>query len=178
MAASRTKIQTARDLPLSTAELVMLTYQAIQDSCSACGARATIHPPGIDPYARATQRLMYFVCRLARYMPMRRIPQIAPISPATAGRWDRAVLRRHLPEPKLDGLRILLIDEKAVRKRNGYVTLVMNGENGEGCGRLTVAESAGFARLSPPTGRPGGEISSPAPEGTPVPPVLHCTPNP
>ena len=30
-----------------------------------------------------------------------------------------------------DDLRILLIDEKAVRKRHGYVTLVMNGLTGE-----------------------------------------------
>jgi transposase len=53
------------------------------------------------------------------------------ISERTAGRWDRKVLREHLPEPDLDNLRILLIDEKAVRKRHGYVTLVMNGQTGE-----------------------------------------------
>ena len=36
-----------------------------------------------------------------------------------------------MPPPKLDELRILLVDEKAVRRHHGYVTLVMNGENGE-----------------------------------------------
>jgi len=131
MAANRTKTQTARDLALGSASLVVITYPAIQGRCSACGGCATIHPPGIDPHAKATRRLMHFVCRLARYMPLRRIPEIVGVSERTAGRWDRKVLRDHLPVPNLDNLRILLIDEKAVRKRHGYVTLVMNGVTGE-----------------------------------------------
>jgi transposase len=131
MAVNRTKVQTARDLALGTARLVVLTYPAIQGRCSSCGRCATIHPPGIDPHAKATRRLMHFVCRLARYMPLRRIPEIVAISERTAGRWDRKVLREHLPDPDLDNLRILLIDEKSVRKHHGYVTLVMNGQTGE-----------------------------------------------
>ena len=131
MAYNRTKIQTAKDLALGTANVVILTYEAVQGRCVACGAAVTIHPPGIDPHARATRRLMHFVARLARYMPLSRIRDLLPISAATAYRWDRAVLEKHLPEPNLDDLRILLIDEKAVRKRHGYVTLVMNGESGE-----------------------------------------------
>ena len=53
MGSSRTKLQTARDLPLGTAMTVLLVYDAIQGHCSACGAWATIHPPGIDDHARA-----------------------------------------------------------------------------------------------------------------------------
>ena len=131
MAANRVKMQTAKDLPLGTACLVMLTYEAIQGRCSVCGGRSTIHPPGINPHARATRRLMHFVCRLARHMPLRQIPELVPISQPTASRWDRSVLTELLPEPNLDGLRVLLVDEKAVRKGQGYVTLVMNGDNGE-----------------------------------------------
>lgn len=131
MACNRTKTQTARDLPLGTARWVVLTYPAIQGRCGGCGSLATIHPPGIDPHAKATRRLMHFVCRLARHLPLRHVPEIVPISESTAGRWDRKVLQEHLPKPNMENLRILLIDEKAVRKRHGYVTLVMNGENGE-----------------------------------------------
>jgi len=131
MAANRTRMQTARDLALGTARLVVLTYPAIQGRCSVCGGWATLHPPGVDPHAKATRRLMHFVCRLARHMPLSHIPDIVAISQRTAGRWDRKVLREHLPEPDLDNLRILLVDEKAVRKRHGYVTLVMNGVTGE-----------------------------------------------
>jgi transposase len=131
MAVNRQVTQTARDLPLGSAGLVLLTYPAIQGRCRRCGASATIHPPGVAPHSRATTRLMQFVCRLARAMPLSDIAELLGISHATAYRWDRAVLRDGLPPPTLDGLRILLIDEKAVRRRHGYVTLVMNGENGE-----------------------------------------------
>jgi transposase len=131
MAVNRTKLQTARDLPMGTALAVMLVYEAIQGHCSACGAWATIHPPGIDDHARATRRLMEFVSRLARHLPLSSVLEVVGVDDATAYRWDRAVLERKLPPPNMDDLRILLIDEKAVRKHHGYVTLVMNGINGE-----------------------------------------------
>jgi transposase-like protein len=133
MAANRSKIQTARDLALGPARVVVLVYEALQGRCASCGKHTTIRPPGIDPHAKATRRLMHFVCRLARHMPLNHIPEIVAISERTAGRWDRKVLREHLPAPELDDLRILLIDEKAVRKRHGYVTLVMNGITGSCC---------------------------------------------
>jgi len=131
MGVNRTKFQTARDLPLGTALHVILIYPAIQGHCSACGAWATIHPPGIDDHARATRRLMEFVSRLARHLPLSSVLEVVGVDDATAYRWDKAVLERKLPPPNLDDLRILLIDEKAVRKHHGYVTLVMNGITGE-----------------------------------------------
>lgn len=36
-----------------------------------------------------------------------------------------------MPEPCFDGLEALLIDEKAVRRRHGYVTVVINARTGE-----------------------------------------------
>jgi transposase len=131
MGANRTKLQTARDLPLGTALSVVLVYEVVQGHCSACGAWATIHPPGIDDHARATRRLMEFVSRLARHLPLLHIKEVVPVDDATAFRWDKTILKDKLPPPKLDDLRILLIDEKAVRKHHGYVTLVMNGASGE-----------------------------------------------
>ena len=127
----RRLIQTARDLPLGTALHVVLTYPAIQGRCKACGGVSTIRPPGIDDHARATRRLMEFVSRLARHLPLWHIPELVGVDDATAFRWDKAVLHRNLPPPNLDDLRVLLIDEKAVRKHHGYVTLVMNGITGE-----------------------------------------------
>jgi len=131
MAVNRQVTQTARDLPLGSVVLVLLTYPAIQGRCRRCGATATIRPPGVEPHGRATARLMNFVCRLARAMTLSDTAEWLGLSHATAYRWDLAVLKGGLPPPNLDGLRILLIDEKMVRRRHGYVTLVMNGENGE-----------------------------------------------
>jgi transposase len=131
MGHSRTKLQTARDLPLGTAMLVVLVYEAVQGRCSTCRGYATIHPPGIDPHAKATRRFKEFVSRLARHMPLLHIRDVVGVDDATAMRWDKTVLIDKLPEPDLDNLRLLLIDEKSVRKRHGYVTLVMNGATGE-----------------------------------------------
>lgn len=131
MATSRTKMQTARDLPMGLSMRVLLVYEALQGYCSACGSWCTIRPPGIEPHARATRRLMEFVSRLARHLPLSHVREVVPVDDATAFRWDQAILGRNLPPPNLDGLRILLIDEKAVRSHHGYVTLVMNGETGE-----------------------------------------------
>lgn len=127
----RTLIQTARDLPLGTAMDVVLVYPAVQGRCKACGGFSTVHPGGIDPHARATRRFMEFVSQLARHLPLVHIKEIVGVDDVTACRWDKAVLQRKLPPPDLDNLRILLIDEKSVRRRHGYVTLVMNGQNGE-----------------------------------------------
>lgn len=131
MGRSRTKLQTARDLPLGTAVLVVLVYEAVQGRCSTCGSYATVHPPGIDPHAKATRRFKEFVSRLARHMPLLHIRDVVGVDDVTAMRWDKAVLIDKLPEPDLDNLRLLLIDEKSVRKRHGYVTLVMNAATGE-----------------------------------------------
>jgi len=131
MGRNRVKLQTARDLPLGAALRVVLIYEAVQARCSSCGSCATIHPPGIDDHARATRRLQEFVSRLARFLPLSHIEEAVPIDDATAFRWDKAILNQALPPADLDNLRILLIDEKAIRKRHGYVTLVMNGQTGE-----------------------------------------------
>ena len=153
MGQSRKTLQTARDLPLGTAMAVLLVYEAIQGRCSACGAWATIHPPGIDDHARATRRLMEFVSRLARFMPLSHIREVTQVDGATAFRWDRAILQQNLPPPDLDHLRLLLIDEKAVRKHHGYVTLVMNGATGEllylAEGKKKESLEGFFRRLSP-----------------------------
>jgi transposase len=127
----RTVTQTARDLPLGTALHVILTYEAIQGRCKGCGGFSTIRPGGIDDHARATRRLMEFVSRLARHLPLLHVKDVVGIDDATAFRWDKAILSQNLPAPNLDDLRVLLIDEKAVRRHHGYVTLVMNGITGE-----------------------------------------------
>lgn len=132
MSRNRSLRQSALDLPLGVARRVLLNYEAVQGRCRACKRYATIRPPGIDEHAQATHRLMRFVSALCRHLPLNRVREVAPnVDAPTASRWDRAILAATLPPPNLNGLRILLIDEKAVRKHHGYVTLVMNGHTGE-----------------------------------------------
>lgn len=128
---NRQVTQTAYDLPLGPVNLVMIQYEALQGYCNHCMSHFTLHPPGIDSYAHATGRLMHYVCRLCRFMPTSKIPLFLPISASTARRWDKRILAEHLPNPDLDNLRVLLIDEKSIGAGHQYMTVVMNGETGE-----------------------------------------------
>jgi len=64
-------------------------------------------------------------------MPLNHIGEFLGISASTAWRYDRSVLEKEVPAPCLDGLRVLLIDEKQVHSGHNYVTVVINGETGE-----------------------------------------------
>lgn len=130
-ALNREEVNTARDLPLGPVRDVRVRYPALQLRCSSCGTYSTLRPAIIDPSAGATTRLMEAVSRACRRAPLSEMKPLFGVPASTARRYDRAVLERTLPAPCLDGIGVLLIDEKAVRKGHGYVTLVMNGETGE-----------------------------------------------
>jgi len=74
---------------------------------------------------------MHHVCRLCRFMTTDKIREFLPISTSTARRWDKKVLSVHLPDPNLDNLRVLLVDEKSIGPHHYYVTVVIDGDNGD-----------------------------------------------
>ncbi len=123
--------QWAFDLSCGAGKVVYVIYPAIQGTCSSCGGYKTVRPAEIHPRRHATWRLMRYVSKLARFVPCDFMEEVCAVPAATAWRYDRDVLEADLPEPKLDGLEALLIDEKAVRKGHGYVTLVLNAATGE-----------------------------------------------
>ena len=53
------------------------------------------------------------------------------IDPATAWRIDDRYLKRTLPESRLNKLTHLMVNERAVRRRLGYVIFVLNAVTGE-----------------------------------------------
>lgn len=130
MGLNRVEENVARDL-LCLEKRTWVHYPSIQGRCSGCKKYHTVRPAEIDQRRQATKRLMMMVHTLSIHMPLSAVGDYFRISVATAYRWDRAVLEAILPAPDLDNLRVLLIDEKSVRKRHGYVTLVMNGDTGE-----------------------------------------------
>lgn len=153
MTVSRTVPQFARDLALGPLPLVLIRYQAVQGRCRRCQRYQTLHPPGIEPRHGATWRLMVYVSRLCRFMPIRRVTELVPINETVARRWDKKVLTRTLPEPSLDELEVLLIDEKSIGKHHQYATLVMNGQTGEllhlAEGKKKQSLQSFFDRLTP-----------------------------
>lgn len=152
MTKNRTAYQTARDIPICQAKGVILIYEAVQGRCRECNSYSTIHPEGIDPHAKATWRMMLFTAHLCRFTPLKRVQEIIPVSKATANRWDKKVLKQELPDPDYDDLKILLVDEKSIWSHHGYITIVLNGENGEllhmAKGKKKAAFTSFFDKLS------------------------------
>ena len=122
----RETTQSVRDLPLATAKDVLIFYPAIYARCPKCKETQTFLPPGIQPHAKATDRLMRYISLLARFLPIAQVTQVTAISAATARRWDKQVLSQDLPPIDLDGVGILLIDEKHLGPHLGFVTIVMD----------------------------------------------------
>ena len=91
----------------------------------------TPRPPEVHPTRDATWRLMRAVAAWAAFCPASSVAAMFSISEATVRRYEMDVLNADLPEPDLDNLEILLVDEKSVRKGHGYVTVVLNGLTGE-----------------------------------------------
>lgn len=131
MSRNRTRKQCAHDLPIGTALWVTLVYEAVQGQCNQCGNISTVRPSCICPNGRATWRLMTYVSRLCRFMSLSRVSTFVPVSSSTARRWDKKVLKAELPEPDLDDLEVLLVDEKSVGHHHDYVTVVWDGQTGE-----------------------------------------------
>lgn len=127
----RSQWQSAYDLPIGAIQLILLSYEAVQGWCPNCRRHHTIHPEGIDSHQRATRRVMDFVSRLCRRLPLNQVIEFAPVPAATAYRWDKQSLQRRLPEPDFSNLQVLLVDEKHIGKGHPVATFVMNGLTGE-----------------------------------------------
>ena len=131
MAKNRETDLIAFDLPCGGGPVVLVRYPAIQGCCSSCKRYKTVRPEEIHPTRKATWRLMRYVSLLARYVPLDAMVSFLEVPASTAWRYDKDVLEADLPEPDLDGIEAILVDEKSVRRGHKYVTLVLNAKTGE-----------------------------------------------
>ena len=121
----------AADLPLADQRTVWVTFPVVQGKCAACDSFVTTRPAEIHPTRKTTWRWMRCVSSWAAACPTSAVAARFTISESTVRRYDQEVLQHDLPEPCLDEIEALLVDEKAVRKGHGYVTVVINALTGE-----------------------------------------------
>ena len=119
------------DLPLVEHTAVWVTMPATQVKCLKCKELSTSRPEQVHPTRNATWRLMRAVATWASICPASQVAAMFEISERTVNRYEQDVLAASLPEPELNGLEVLMVDEKSVRKKHGYVTVVLNGVTGE-----------------------------------------------
>lgn len=119
-----------KDIPLIGTPVV-LHIHTMQKRCPNCDTCHTIRMPNCHPTRGCTWRLMRLVSFLCRVVNLRTVSELTLVSPPTASRIDKEMLRKVLPKPFLDGLDFIIVDEKYLGKSAGFVTCVLNGRTGE-----------------------------------------------
>lgn len=131
MGQNRAGTSSAIDLPFGPAKTVLIFFELKQCRCKKCGKSFTIRPELVDPYQKATKRLMMLAASMCQYMPANKVGQYLGVCDTTVKKWNKKVLTALLGEPNYDNLRLLMVDEKSIGKRHSYVTVVLNGETGD-----------------------------------------------
>jgi transposase len=115
-------VRRVRELPILDAETWLLVPQA-RVACPHCGPTVEALP-WLDRYARMTARFAESVARLAQVLPVKRVADWFALSWDTVRAIDRAALARRLGPADLTGVRVIAIDEFALRKGRHYATVV------------------------------------------------------
>ncbi len=119
------------DSPMSSINLVWILFPTVQGRCLNCKYYVTTRPIEFHPTKRTTWRYMRLISRWAGVAPANQIAKLLDVSASTVRNYDKAVLEEDTPEPRLDGIRALLVDEKQMGKKLGFVTVVINADTGE-----------------------------------------------
>ncbi len=140
-----------RDLPASGYS-VFIQASVFHGWCHRCHTFHTIRPSTFHPSMMFTLRFMREVSARMRRAPARQVAHDYGISPSSAQRIDHWVLAHDMPEARMDGLTGILVDEKYLGKRHGFVTLVLNAATAEpifmGAGRNGKCLRDFFATLT------------------------------
>lgn len=140
-----------RDLNLAHARVDLIVPQR-KIRCETCGIRVEALS-FVAPYRRFTKRFERAVAELCRKLPIQDVAEHFGLSWSTVKEIDRRRLVGEVGTPCYDGLRLLAVDEIAVRKGQNYLTNVLDLESGRvvwmGEGRSEETLTAFFAELTP-----------------------------
>jgi transposase len=118
-----------RDLPLGRWKVVWLCFPKFRVRCPTCGVR-TEELSWLDVQQRATRRLQDEVALACR--SLRSIEDVSRAYHLGWDRvkaWDKVALKRLVDPPDFRGVRILAVDELAIRKGHTYATRVIDVES-------------------------------------------------
>lgn len=144
--------RTVRDLNLGPAQtFVQVEYRRLW--CNGCGKAQVEALEFLEPHKRVTQRLARYVYTLCKMMTVQEVARHLDLNPKTVKAIDKHFLAEEFAETDCDNLRILAIDEIALRKgQHGYMTVVLDYETGRvvwmGEGRNMETLDAFFAEMT------------------------------
>jgi transposase len=124
-----TESRLIRDLNLATSKVVIKLHYR-KAFCDHCGIRVE-HHDFVEPYSRITKRLEQYVFALCQLMPLMDVCRLTQLNWHQVKAIDKKGLTQLFSYRTLSGLKLLCVDELAVRKGHHYLTIVANHETGE-----------------------------------------------
>jgi transposase len=120
--------------------------------CWRCGGVRVERLSFAEASCRVTARLARYIYDLCKELPVTRVAEHLGLDPKTVKAIDRMFLDEEFGATDYRGLRILAIDEIAVRRGHHYMTVVLNYQTGRvvwmGEGRTKETLDAFFAGMS------------------------------
>jgi len=117
--------RTVRDLSVTSARLwITCRYRKVY--CARCRG---IHIEDLQlfhPYLRVTHRMALYVHELCQFMTVSEVARHLGMNWKTVKDIDKYFLERDYGQPDLNDLRILAVDEIAIRKGHRYLTVVLD----------------------------------------------------
>jgi transposase len=144
--------RTVRDLNLGPAQtFVQVEYRRVW--CVQCGRAQVEALDFLDLHKRLTRRLARYVYDLCKMMTVQEVARHLDLDPKTVKAIDKHFLAEEFGPTDCENLRILAIDEIALRKgQHGYMTVVLDYQSGRvvwmGQGRNMETLDAFFAEMT------------------------------
>jgi len=134
-----------RDLDFASAH-VWLRYSYRKVLCPGCEQVVVEDLELVEPWQRVTRRLACFVHQLCKVLTVADVARHLELDWKTVRAIDKAFLEEEYGQTDYEGLRLLAVDEIAVKKGHSYMTVVIDYETGrvvwmgQGRGKDTLCE--------------------------------------
>ena len=106
---------------------VSLVFHQVRVECPECGIR-TEKLDWMEQGQRHTRRFAALVAGLCRLASVKAVAEFLGLDWKTVKRIDKEALEEELNPPDLEGLRLLAVDEIAIKKGHKYATVVLDFE--------------------------------------------------
>lgn len=118
-----------RDLNMGKTQIHLgCTYRKLR--CEHCSVN--VEDLGFfEPYQRVTKRLARYIYDLCKVMTIKDVAEHTGLNWKTVKKIDKTFLKEEFDKPNYNNLKILGIDEIAIKKGHNYLTVVMNYETGQ-----------------------------------------------
>lgn len=118
-----------QDLRLGANE-VLLELRQRHLRCTTCAGTRVEAYDFVDPYSRVTKRLARYIAELCRILSVSAVARHLGLDWKLVKACDKAVLQAEVGGTDTAGLRLLAVDEIALRKHEQYMTVVLDYESG------------------------------------------------